>query len=411
MLVCWGMFVGSMALVTISLRGAYGGRPFAKLQDPPGGFWDERYNQIGEKDTRGVGLVLEFSLPLIMWLCVLFLSGLVYRETAARFFTEHLRHWIPYAIASVLLIGVLLYCFVSSPKEHEQLLRDQGSDAFKGLPSDVQRRLQRLRESLVENEKLEEEVGRLSQPYRWYFLYSWNAFMLLPLYLWIMGAGFVGDLDRVISGYRHLDPGVLPDRLGSVSENFLLIGERFYLDFGAYQGSLVQLAIGIVGILGTSGILMYWFLGTRYQTIYTQSAVMIGRQVARSAVVVLPLMILVCYVMFAVTSFEVTSKFDLIAGSIQPEGQTAQHLERFNNLHDRISAASTLESFWSQVVSSSGGLLVLGGIFLSFFQNKERPWSFLNTLAPQGLDLRKSEFINAMTSTKPESDGEGGKAD
>ena len=124
---------------------------------------------------------------------------------------------------------------------------------------------------------------------------------------------------------------------------------------------------------------------------------------------VLPLMILVCYVMFAVTSFEITSKFDLIAGSIQSEGHTAQQLERFNNLHDRISAASTLESFWSQVVSSSGGLLVLGGIFLSFFQNKGRPWSFLNTLAPQGLGAGKSEFIKAMKSTLPESDREGGR--
>ena len=111
-----------------------------------------------------MGLVLEFSLPLLMWLCVLFLSGLVYRETAATFFSEHLRHWIPYAIASVLLIGVLLYCFVSSPKEHEQLLRDQGNEAFKGLPSDVQRRLRRLREILVKSGKLEEEVGKLSHP-------------------------------------------------------------------------------------------------------------------------------------------------------------------------------------------------------------------------------------------------------
>ena len=34
MLVCWGMFFGWMVLVTISLRGAYGGRPFAKLEDP-----------------------------------------------------------------------------------------------------------------------------------------------------------------------------------------------------------------------------------------------------------------------------------------------------------------------------------------------------------------------------------------
>ena len=38
MLVCWGMFFGSMVLVTISLRGAYGGRPFAKLEDPHGVF-------------------------------------------------------------------------------------------------------------------------------------------------------------------------------------------------------------------------------------------------------------------------------------------------------------------------------------------------------------------------------------
>ena len=399
MLHWWVMFAISMTIVTLSLLLAYGYPPFSKWNLRTD-FWTERYDKVGEGDdeVKGVGLMLEFSLPLILWLSLLFLSGLIYKEAGRQFFEEDLTSWVPWVIGGIVLIGVGYYSFIMSRREHEQLLRDQESEAFKALLPDVQARLCSLREVLDKEGRLEEEVGKLNRPYRAYVLYSWSTFTLLLLYGWIIGSGFVGDLKQVIHVYRDFDPLSLAVDFQGVSEQFLLAGEAFYLELGALQGSFGQFAMGIAGILGTSMLVMFWFLGTRYQSIYTQDAVTIGRQLARVVVVVLPLLLLVCYVGYAAKSFEITSTLDQITDSIRPADQTARDLERFSNLSDRIAASSTFESFWSQLASSSGGLLVLAGMVFSFWQNKTRSWSFLRQLSPQGLDFRGSKLLKAMRS-------------
>lgn len=379
----WVIFLAVVAIVaTLLLLATYYGPMSSR-------FWEARYRTV--EGSEHLGPALEIGWNLLSVTAVLLLAVSVFPDAASSL-DDGEDATVAAVVVGVVLAGlVLFYLFVSAVEESRHVLLNEGR-VFSNLGEDTKRRLRDLKAGRSEIE-LADEVRAIRKNYIPYSPVGIINVLLAVMIVWLIGSGLWRDVGAALSARADMIANT-PTSFDSVAKGQELM-ERYYAAFSGYQDAMLDLAVDLTAVLAIAVVLGFWFLGTPFQTIFTQGAVSAMRwTITLVVLVVVPVAIAASYFHLASVANELKGVVDVVVAEMVDLGLSADQLTTLHDAEDRIQGRAGLESFWAELGTSSGGLLLLLVIVVSVAQNHFRPSSFLKNVLPWSVQKEDSSLRN-----------------
>ncbi len=364
----WGVVVVAVGLIAIGmLLVSYYGRRFVTE------FAIARFRIVDGTDH--VGPVLEGGWTTISVLAILALSYLVFPTQADALFTDQLTAPPAAVVAVVVAVVVALHLFVWAIDEAGRLLAGEPA-ALARVPADAAARIGRID---VPPTRRAMRVNAVP-----YFPYAVVTVLFVVALLWLIGAGLSADASAARVAADAVDAGPAAAALdpAHLAQSQL---EAYYTLFRSYQDAALELAVDLTAVMAILAAAAFWLLGTPYLSILAQNVLTVVRTAATVVIlVVLPALIVVTFVDVTTVSKQVSAEVASVIESAHDADLAVDTITTLHEIEDRIMSSTEVETFWTRLATSSGGVLLILLALLSMWQERNRGWSFLRGLLPFG---------------------------